>query len=82
MIRGVARKEETMPLVDIQLIEGVFDKAQKQEMIRKVTDAMIEVEGEALRGVTWVRVQEVASGEWAVGGQALTAADVKALQHK
>ncbi len=71
-----------MPLVDIQLIAGVFDHAQKQQMIRKVTDAMIEVEGEAMRGVTWVRVHEVASGEWAIGGKALTAADVKALQQK
>jgi 4-oxalocrotonate tautomerase len=68
-----------MPLVDIQLIEGVFDKGQKQEMIRKVTDAMVSVEGEAMRGVTWVRIQEVASGEWAIGGKGLTAADVKAM---
>ena len=44
-----------MPLVDIHLIEGVFDKDQKQEMIRKVTDAMVDIEGEAMRGVTWVR---------------------------
>jgi len=69
-----------MPLVDIELIEGVFDHAQKQEMIRKVTDAMIAVEGEAMRAVTWVRVREVASGEWAIGGKSLTAANVKALQ--
>ena len=68
-----------MPLVDIELIEGVFDHAQKQEMIQKVTDAMVEVEGEAMRGVTWVRVREVASGQWAIGGKALTASDVKAL---
>ena len=68
-----------MPLVDIQLIEGVFDQSQKQEMIRKVTDAMVSVEGEAMRGVTWVRIQEVASGQWAIGGKALTAADVKAM---
>ena len=71
-----------MPLVDIELIEGVFDHAQKQEMIQKVTDAMVEVEGEAMRGVTWVRVREVASGQWAIGGKALTAADVKALRQK
>ena len=45
-----------MPLVDIQLIEGVFDATQKQDMIRKVTDAMVAIEGEAMRGVTWVRV--------------------------
>jgi 4-oxalocrotonate tautomerase len=68
-----------MPLVDIELIEGVFDKAQKQEMIRKVTDAMVAIEGEAMRGVTWVRVHEVASGEWGIGGKGMTAADVKAL---
>lgn len=82
MIRRVTRKEEAMPLVDIELIEGVFDHAQKQEMIRKVTDAMLEVEGEAMRSVTWVRIRELASGEWAIGGKALTAADVKALQKK
>ena len=69
-----------MPLVDIHLIEGVFDKSQKQEMIRKVTDAMVDIEGEAMRGVTWVRLWEVASGEWGIGGKGLTSADVKAMQ--
>jgi 4-oxalocrotonate tautomerase len=71
-----------MPLVDIQLIEGVFDHGQKQQMISKVTDAMVAIEGEAMRGVTWVRVHEVASGEWAIGGKSLTAADVKAMQNQ
>ncbi|SFV32410.1 tautomerase family protein [Hyphomicrobium facile] len=69
-----------MPLVDIQLIEGVFDKSQKQAMIKKITDAMVEIESEAMRGVTWVRVHEVASGNWGIGGKGLTTADVKALQ--
>jgi len=69
-----------MPLVDIQLIEGVVDKAQKQEMIRKVTEAMVDVEGEAMRGVTWVRVQEIASGEWGIGGKTPSADDIKAMQ--
>jgi 4-oxalocrotonate tautomerase len=82
MIPERTAKGTTMPLVDIQLIEGVFDKSQKQEMIRKVTDAMLQVEGEAMRGVTWVRVHEVASGEWAIGGTPLTAADVKAMAAK
>ena len=66
--------------VKSKLIEGVFDKTQKQAMINKVTNAMVEVEGEAMRGVTWVRLYEVASGEWAIGGKALSAADVKAMQ--
>jgi 4-oxalocrotonate tautomerase len=68
-----------MPLVDIQLIEGVFNQAQKRQMIENVTEAMVGVEGEALRGVTWVRVLEVSSGEWAIGGKPLTTSDVKAL---
>ena len=67
-----------MPLVDIALIEGVFDEDQKQRMIRDVTEAMVGVEGEAMRGVTWVRVQEIASGEWAIGGKTMTAEAVKA----
>jgi 4-oxalocrotonate tautomerase len=69
-----------MPLIDIQLIKGVFNDAQKREMIEKVTDTMVGIEGEAMRGVTWVRVQELASGEWAIGGKPLTTADVKGLQ--
>ena len=68
-----------MPLVDIQLIKGVFSPEQKQNMIAKVTDAMVSVEGEKMRGVTWVRVQEIESGQWAIGGQSLTADAVKAM---
>jgi 4-oxalocrotonate tautomerase len=68
-----------MPLVDIQVIEGVFDADQKSRMIEDVTDTMVAIEGEAMRGVTWVRILEVNSGEWAVGGKALTASDIHAL---
>ena len=68
-----------MPLVDIQLIRGVFSPAQKNTMIKNVTEAVIAVEGEAMRSVTWVRVQEYESGEWAIGGQPLTTQAVKAM---
>ena len=68
-----------MPLVDVQVIEGVFDENQKQEMIQRVTDAMVSIEGEAMRGVTWVRVLEVKSGQWAIGGNPLTADAVKQM---
>ena len=69
-----------MPLVDIQLIEGVFTPAQKRTMIEKITDTMVEIEGEAMRGVTWVRVHEVASGEWGIGGKALHTGDVVGMR--
>ena len=48
-----------MPLVTVDVIKDVFTPAQKEDIIRKVTDAMVEVEGESLRGVTWVRIMEV-----------------------
>ena len=68
-----------MPYVDIKLSEGVFDADQKREMIEKVTEAMIEVEGENMRGVTFVVVDEVKSGDWGIGGQAMTAEAVRSL---
>ena len=45
-----------MPFVNIKLIEGVLSESQKQEIITKVTDAMVSIEGENLRPVTWVVV--------------------------
>jgi 4-oxalocrotonate tautomerase len=68
-----------MPLVQVKLIEGVFSAGQKADMIKKLTDTMISIEGENLRPVTWVIVEEVKSGDWGIGGGPLTTADVKAL---
>ena len=69
-----------MPLVDVHVIKGVFSKEQKEEIITKVTDTMVAIEGDALRSVTWVRIVEVNEGEWAIGGQPLTAAMVHQMQ--
>ncbi len=68
-----------MPLIQVKIIEGVFTQTQKREMIRKLTDAMVSIEGESMRAVTWVVVEEVKSGDWGIGGKAVTPADVKAL---
>jgi len=68
-----------MPLIQVKVIEGVFTDAQKREMIKKLTDTMVTIEGENLRPVTWVVVEEVKSGDWGIGGQPLSTADVKAL---
>jgi 4-oxalocrotonate tautomerase len=69
-----------MPLVNVKLIKGVFDQDQKHQMITKLTDAMVAIEGEGLRGVTWVTIEEVEGGDWGIGGQPLQASDVKQLQ--
>lgn len=68
-----------MPLVTIDLIKNVFTPQQKQELIAKVTEAMIAVEGENMRPVTWVRIKEFEGGDWAIGGKALRASDVHAM---
>ena len=68
-----------MPLINVKLIEGVFDAGQKGEIVTRLTDAMVAIEGENMRAVTWVVVEEVASGEWGIGGTPMTTADVKAL---
>ena len=69
-----------MPLVEVKLIKGVFSEDQKQEMIHKITETMVGIEGEALRPVTWVLVDEVESGDWGIGGRGMTTQDVKDLQ--
>lgn len=68
-----------MPFVNVKVIEGVFSQEQKQEMIKRLTDAMVAVEGENMRPVTWVVIDEVRSGDWAVGGRALSTGDVQAM---
>jgi 4-oxalocrotonate tautomerase len=68
-----------MPFLQVKVIEGVFSDAQKQEMIRKLTDAMVSIEGGKMREVTWVVVEEVKSGSWGIGGKALTTDEVKTM---
>lgn len=68
-----------MPLVQIKGVGGYLTLSQKQEMIRKVTEAVLSVEGEGLRQVTWVTIEDVPDGAWGVGGTAVTADDLRAL---
>lgn len=69
-----------MPLVTIDVIKDVFTTEEKGRMIKGVTEAMIAVEGEGMRDKTWVRITEVAQGDWGIGGQLLGAADVQKLK--
>jgi 4-oxalocrotonate tautomerase len=68
-----------MPLIQVKLIENVFTSRQKEEMIKKLTDAMVSIEGENLRPVTWVVIEDVKSGDFGIGGQPMTTEAVKAL---
>jgi len=68
-----------MPLIQVKLIENVFTPEQKNQIISKLTDAMVSIEGENMRPVTVVTIEEVRSGEWGIGGQAMTTGAVHAL---
>ena len=68
-----------MPLINVKLIENVFTPAQKRQIVGCLTDAMVSIEGENMRSVTWVLLEDVASGDWGNAGKPLTTEDVKAL---
>src|ERR1700724_1482571 len=74
-----AQRSTTMPLIEVHLIEKVFNPEQKRQIIQKLTDAMVSIEGENILGVTWVKISEVTSGEWGIGGKPLTTEAVKEL---
>ncbi|HNV11047.1 MAG TPA: tautomerase family protein [Propionibacteriaceae bacterium] len=68
-----------MPLIEVNVIKDVFTPEQKKEIITQLTAAMVRIEGENMRPVTWCVIREVASGDWGVAGNPLTTADVRAL---
>ena len=68
-----------MPLIDVQLLKDVLNAEQKKLVIQKLTDAIVSIAGENLRGATWVKIIEINSGEWGIGGKPLTTEAVKEL---
>ena len=68
-----------MVLINVKVLAGVFSEQEKQGIVSRLTDAMVAIEGESLRAVTWVVIEEVRSGDWAIGGQPLTTENVRAL---
>jgi len=69
-----------MPLITFQTIENVLTPAQKQQIITKITDVVVAIEGEGMRAVTWVKIEEVPEGNWGVGGQQVYARDLRQMQ--
>lgn len=68
-----------MPLIEVNVIKDVFTPDQKRQIITRLTAALVEIEGENMRPVTWCVIREVASGDWGIAGDPLTTADVHAL---
>lgn len=68
-----------MPLVQIKGVGGYLTFDQKKDLISRVTEAVLSVEGEKLRAVTWVTIEDVETGSWGVGGKVVTADDLRRL---
>ncbi len=68
-----------MPFIEVKVIERVFSPDQKRAIVEGLTEAIVAIEGENMRSVTWVVLEEVKSGDWAIGGNALSTDDVKAM---
>jgi 4-oxalocrotonate tautomerase len=75
----LANQEISMPIIQVRVIKDVFSKEQKKQIISKLTDAMVSIEGENMRPVTWCVLEEVDSGDWGIAGNTLTTEDVHAL---
>ena len=60
-----------MPHVIIQTIRGILDNDQKKQLLERVTDVLVEVEGKgnpAFRKEVWVRLDEQDPNHWIRGG--------------
>ncbi len=68
-----------MPFIDVKVMENVLSSAQKQTIAEGITQVFCDVVGEPARGVTWVLIQDVTSGQWTMGGQPVTTEGVKEL---
>jgi len=68
-----------MPFIQVKVVAGVFTVLQKREIVERLTEAMVAIEGEGMRKLTWCVVEEIPSGDWGIGGETITADDVKAI---
>lgn len=76
------KKETTvMPLLKVNVLENVFTPEQKHRIIRDLTNAMVAIEGEPFRSVTWVTIEEVKEGHWGIGGHPLHLCDVERMRN-
>jgi 4-oxalocrotonate tautomerase len=67
-----------MPLVRITVVQGDLSANQKRQIVEGVTEVLVAVHDEAVRAATWVMVDEVAGGDWGVGGHLLGADGTRA----
>ena len=68
-----------MPLIRATLLEDGITPEQKQELIGRLTDAVVSVYGENMRAHTWVLIDEIRSGQFGVAGHGFTTEEIHAV---
>jgi 4-oxalocrotonate tautomerase len=59
-----------MPIIEVRAFEQRFeDEGTARRLIEKLTDAFVEVYGEAVRDETWVLLEGVSARHWGFGGE-------------
>ncbi len=60
-----------MLIVTIDVRRGDHSPSQKRNLIHRITEAAIEVEGEIMRDQVFVKMNEINADDWFVGGISL-----------
>jgi 4-oxalocrotonate tautomerase len=68
-----------MPYINCRVMEGVLSEDQKAEVAEQITETFASVVGEPVRGLTWVVVDDISSGQLTIGGRPITSDGVKEL---
>jgi 4-oxalocrotonate tautomerase len=68
-----------MPYVNCRVMEGVLSDDQKADIAEQFTETIVSVVGEPVRGLTWVVIDDIATGELTVGGRPITTEGVKEI---
>lgn len=60
-----------MPNITISTVRGILDAAQKRTLLERITDLMVEIEGQGnpdFRSKVWIKIEEQEPGHWMAGG--------------
>ena len=65
-----------MPNITISTVRGILDADQKRAMLERITDVMVEIEGQGnpdFRSKVWIKIEEQEPANWMAGGLIPTA---------
>ena len=68
-----------MPIVTVQLMEGVLSPEQKKTLITNIVDAVADVYGRPMRLFMNVVLEEIKNGDWFASGGIVTSERIRLI---